>query len=272
MGDYVLQTNKTGQRALEIQQAALEGNSLKLLEKAGLKPGYRVWDIGCGNGEMTEILAKQVGPSGKVFALDARTQQLEAVRKRIFEAGLNNVDFIHSDLDALEILAPESADLVFSRLIFMHLKSPDRVFGQILKLLRPGGILTIQEPTWSRFKTVPKIPLLEEYMQKLKKSMDYYGVDYEFGDKVLEFGKKHALNQLYYEEEETVYSGPIFRELISIRLEELKGKFLESKAATQEDLDRWRAIPGEIEKAGDDFVCHNGSIHQVVFEKEEGVI
>ena len=52
----------------------------KVLEEAGIKPGFRVLDYGCGSGSYIPDTSEMVGPSGKVYALDINPVALEMVR------------------------------------------------------------------------------------------------------------------------------------------------------------------------------------------------
>ena len=67
---YVLQTGKKGCDRLEVQVKMIQPVTEEYLTKAGFKKGSVVYDLGCGNGIVTEYLAREVGDSGKVYAVD----------------------------------------------------------------------------------------------------------------------------------------------------------------------------------------------------------
>ncbi len=66
---YILATGASAVSTLEKQHQLLSSLSFDQLQKAGLKEGMHVWDIGCGIGTMTEYLAHSVGPSAHIFML-----------------------------------------------------------------------------------------------------------------------------------------------------------------------------------------------------------
>ena len=72
---------------------------IKLLD---ILPGMKVADFGAGAGFYALAIAKRVGPSGKVFALDIRKEMLEVIRSRAREQKLLNVEAIWADLEAAE--------------------------------------------------------------------------------------------------------------------------------------------------------------------------
>ncbi len=67
---YVLKTGIEAKEILDRQHNLFSQESYRHLERAGLAPGQKVWDIGCGSGAMTEYLAEAVGSIGHVYALD----------------------------------------------------------------------------------------------------------------------------------------------------------------------------------------------------------
>jgi len=268
---YVLKTSPEAQKALDIQQSILEHQSLDTLNRAGLKAGDSVWDIGCGSGAMTTVLAKIVGSSGKVFALDSSLEQIEATKKRVAESGLKNVEYVHAKLEGLledcELAKPNSTDFIYARYVFMHLKDPKAILEEITKILKPGWRLIVQEPVWSPNEEFSQLLLLAEYMSVVKKCMDFYQIDYKIGEKMPAFAKALSLKEVYYAPEKSIYSSEKLESLMAIRIEELKDKMLESNVATPKDIDRWRLIPMKIKEAGAGFSCCMDSMHIAIFEK-----
>lgn len=115
-----------------------------LVQRAGLKPGMRVLDAGCGAGRVTVEAAERVGETGEVVALDIQPAMLEKARSRSKQAGLDNVRFMLSALG--EKMLPENR---FDRALLVTVlgEIPDRKAGleEIAASLKPGGILSITE-------------------------------------------------------------------------------------------------------------------------------
>ncbi|MGE0258744.1 MAG: class I SAM-dependent methyltransferase [Alphaproteobacteria bacterium] len=140
------------------RQEAQDARNVEMLEQllaaAAVRPGERVLDIGCGTGVTTVPYARAVGPSGHVTGADISRPMLDAARRRVDGAGLNNVDLILADAQVHEF-APESYDLLTSRLGVMFFADPAAAFRNLIRALRPGGRLcmavwaTIDEnPHW----------------------------------------------------------------------------------------------------------------------------
>src|SRR6516165_9418227 len=64
---------------------------------AGLSPGERVADVGCGNGALPTDAARRVGPDGVALGIDISTAMLGLARRRATQAGVGNVEFVEAD-------------------------------------------------------------------------------------------------------------------------------------------------------------------------------
>ena len=73
----------------EREQAAREVP--QLAELLALKPGMTVADVGAGGGAMSVVMAKWLGPEGRVYATDVRAEQLAEIRAAVAQDALSNV-------------------------------------------------------------------------------------------------------------------------------------------------------------------------------------
>lgn len=108
------------------------------------KPGMTVADIGAGSGFMTELFAKMVGPSGRVYAVDINPKMLEHTAQRVSQAGLRNVQAV-VDNDKSTELPAGSVDITFLCDTYHHFEYPKAMLASIYRALRPGGQVVLVE-------------------------------------------------------------------------------------------------------------------------------
>jgi ubiquinone/menaquinone biosynthesis C-methylase UbiE len=140
---------------LQLLQAHYDPSSRALLESVGIGIGDRVADVGCGHGGMTAWLARCVGASGAVYALDASEEQLELARRTLdcFDhVRLMCASVEDATLDAHEL------DWVYSRFLLLHVADPLAAVRAMRRMLRPGGQLILEMPDVSALRFVPADP------------------------------------------------------------------------------------------------------------------
>ena len=108
------------------------------LDKAQVRPGEAVLDVGCGCGETSALLAQAVGPQGKVVAVDVSSPILAEARAQL--AAFDNVETILADA-ATYPLPAGAFDLMFSRFGVMFFGDPTAAFAHIRRALKPDGRL-----------------------------------------------------------------------------------------------------------------------------------
>ncbi len=115
-----------------------------MLDDAGIGPGMRVLEIGCGPGAVALMLSRRVGNQGHVFAVDHNPQMLEVARERAREAGVSNLTFIEGGFD---VVLPEhgTLDAVVGRRVLMYQPDPAKAVAQVAHAIRTGGIIAFHE-------------------------------------------------------------------------------------------------------------------------------
>ncbi|TET42999.1 MAG: class I SAM-dependent methyltransferase [Dehalococcoidia bacterium] len=114
-----------------------------ILKEVGIKPGFQVLDYGCGPGGYIVPLAKLVGESGKVYALDIHPLAVQKVQDIASKKQLINVETILSDCKTG--LPDKSLDVVLLYDAFHHLSDPNRVLKELHRVLKPDGILSLSD-------------------------------------------------------------------------------------------------------------------------------
>jgi demethylmenaquinone methyltransferase/2-methoxy-6-polyprenyl-1,4-benzoquinol methylase/phosphoethanolamine N-methyltransferase len=125
------------------------------IELAGLRPGERVLEVGCGTGEVAQRARAGVGPDGQVSGIDPSADMIDVAHKKAARAGLD----IEYRVGAIEALPyPDASfDVVLSSLMMHHLPDDLKSAGlvEVRRVLKPDGRLLIVDFTrprrrWSR--------------------------------------------------------------------------------------------------------------------------
>ncbi len=245
---YALATGKAGSQRLDLQNKMMSEDAYRQLEKAGLSEGQTVWDIGCGNGAMTVYLAQKVGKKGHVYAIDISEAQIKVAKEKIATEGLTNVTFIHGDIRTKKDLPLGRADLVYMRLVLMHVKDPASVIVVIRNLLKDGGVAVSQESIMKTIYSSSENPVFKEYVQTLVALGDKLGVDYNVGEKLgILFEKAGYVNvQTDYSQQKKSIAQ--MKELVSKGIE-WKNRAIEAGVTTPE---RMQVIERTIKEWPDD--------------------
>jgi len=110
----------------------------RLLGRAALAGGERALEVGCGFGDLTIELARQVGPSGFVVGIDLSVAMLEQTEGSARTAGLRNIRFDSCDAQTHAFQEP-AFDLMVSQFGVMFFADPVTAFANMRVALRPGG-------------------------------------------------------------------------------------------------------------------------------------
>jgi demethylmenaquinone methyltransferase/2-methoxy-6-polyprenyl-1,4-benzoquinol methylase len=121
----------------------------KILAGAGICPGMRVLEVGCGTGIFTIPAGRMLGPRGSLVAMDMLPDSVAAVANKVQDANLGQVVRVVKG-DALNTqLEGGSLDEV---ILFGVIPAPslpmERLMQEMHRILKPGGTMAVWPPSW----------------------------------------------------------------------------------------------------------------------------
>jgi ubiquinone/menaquinone biosynthesis C-methylase UbiE len=178
--DYALGYTNSEHERLIRQAARIAPYTERLFREAGIGPGQRVLDLGSGVGDVSMLLARIVGPSGEVVGIERDAYSIARANARVAEAGLRNISFTEADVN--QIVSDQLFDAAVGRFILMFLPDPASVLRSLTRLVRPGGVLAFQEPTWIPLLAFgARLPLWSKLLHAIHETFLRSGVNPEMG-------------------------------------------------------------------------------------------
>ncbi len=120
----------------------VQGESKELAELMLLESGSVVADLGAGDGEWSQALARRVGPSGRVIATEVDEKKLDRLHRLARRDALSNLVVVSGDQSKTG-LTPACCDAILVRLVYHHFEEPESMQRDFLASLKPGGRIVI---------------------------------------------------------------------------------------------------------------------------------
>jgi SAM-dependent methyltransferase len=225
----------------------------RYLADAGISQGMRVLEIGCGDGEVTQILAELVGPTGAVVAIDLNERVIAGAQGRMSKNDIAHVRFLVADLAEdmtnLHRLLPESFDVLAGRRVLMYLRDPARILRRLSALIKTGGLVVFEEADLTMMPA-RKTPLVahDSAVELLRKTLLREGVNTAMG---LDLPNTLMRAQLHFESirAEAVIEGQGTQYPLSTLLELMGPRLIAGGGITKQEID---ALAKRVEEEGCD--------------------
>ena len=169
--NYVLGYTSNEMKRLQIQASLFESFAREALIKAGLKPGMRCIDIGCGIGNVSKLMKEMVGKSGSVIGTDIEKKYVDYCNNnwKSLNISFSQDDILNSNISG-------KFDIVYSRLMFVHLKNKLKAIKLMKEIVKKNGMIIIQEldhapGSWLSHPDKPSVEVLRKiYVKLIKKT------------------------------------------------------------------------------------------------------
>ncbi|HSQ60680.1 MAG TPA: methyltransferase domain-containing protein [Acidobacteriota bacterium] len=176
-GVYLHGTSAAEQERLGIMNRILNEGSLREMAFRG---GERILDLGSGLGDLTRAMRAAADPGGSALGIERSEEQLRTARRLAAEAGeASDVEFRAGDATAPPLRSEEwgAFDVAHTRFLLEHVPDPAAVVRPMVRAVRPGGRVILQDEDHSIFRLSPSLPSLEAVWEAYYRTYERVGND-----------------------------------------------------------------------------------------------
>jgi len=182
MNTEALGNSPIGQLFIKIVAAIMESRlryrffgPTKILQGAGIRPGMRVLEVGCGTGFFTLPAGRMLGEQGYLIAMDILAMSAEAVAKKVQTANLTNVRVIQGDALSTRLENASVDEVIIFGVIPAPMLPMKKLLAELHRIIRSGGVMAVWPPSWVH-QAILKSGLFK-YYSKQNGVMNYQLVD-----------------------------------------------------------------------------------------------
>ena len=167
---YAIRGGKEGKERLDVLARVLLPTTTQLLDRVGLIRGMKCLDIGCGGGHVAILMARIVGPEGRVIGTDTDAKILALAREDAKAAKVTNVKF--QQLDACACLWHNEFNVAYARFLLSHLNEPGKCLAAMVEACLPGGTIVIEDTDFAGSFCYPTCAAYDRYKESVSRAGD----------------------------------------------------------------------------------------------------
>jgi len=197
---YIHGTDPEEQKRLSRLNDLINRRSLAAL---ALEGGERVLDVGSGLGQLTRGMALAAGPQGRVIGIERSAEQLVRAQELAHAAGEGTlVDFRLGDAMQIPLRDEEwgTFDVCHTRFLLEHLPDPLAVVKQMVRAVRPGGRIVLEDDDHAVFRMWPEVGDTNRVWRAYLSTYERLRLDANIGRRLVEFLHRAGANPVRNDE------------------------------------------------------------------------
>ena len=167
---------------LSAQARLIDPITRRFFHDAGIVPGMRVLDVGCGAGDVAFLVADMVGGSGEVTGVDRASNALAAAQARADALSRRNVIFAQGDPAQMAFERP--FDAVVGRYVLQFQPDPAAMLRKLAAHVRPGGPIVFHELDWDGASSFPPSSTYDHCCRWIVETLRLLGAETRMGMKL----------------------------------------------------------------------------------------
>lgn len=165
---------------LKLIEDAVDQKTKEIIQNSGIAPGWKCLELGPGAGSILKWMSHLVGDNGRVVGVDKNTRFIETINTK-------QVNKIEGNILNLE-LGSNDFDLIHARYVLIHIAESKKVIEKLIELLKPGGVIILEEPDFTAAQVVDDSLPSGQAHQRVNKAINQMftdlGLDPSFGLKL----------------------------------------------------------------------------------------
>jgi SAM-dependent methyltransferase len=185
MSSYIHGSTPEEQRRLSLLNELINERCVHLLDLEG---GEKIIDMGSGLGQFTLAMARKIGAQGKCLGIERDSHQLETADKNLAkQSEIKWVEFRQGDAENMPLSSDEwnSFDVGHTRFVLEHLSRPEIALRQLVKAIRPGGRVVVEDDDHFSMLLYPEPPGFSTLWTAYMRSYDRLGNDPYIGRRLV---------------------------------------------------------------------------------------
>jgi len=224
-----------GKTRLNLLSGVLNPYTRQLLRTRGLSSGQSFLDMGCGGGNVAIMVADIVGNTGHVVGVDFDERIMQLAAKDAAAQDIHNISFKTSS--AYDIAWHNEFDFAYARFLLSHLKAPAKVLDKMIKSVKPGGKVILEDVQFSGHFCYPTCDAFDQYINYYATVAHNNGQDPEIGITLFSMLREAGLQDVGFDIIQPTFNSDPGKWMAWITLDRTKQAVAEQGIATIESLE-----------------------------------
>lgn len=191
---YIIRGGVSGYERLQVLSRVLHPTTSAFFDRIGVAGEMHCLDAGCGSGDVSLELSRRVGASGRVLGIDLDEVKLELARSTAQACGARSLEFRNADV--LTLPGQAEFDLIYVRFVLTHLTDPGAALTRLVELLRPNGVLALEDIDMSGSFSHPPSAAYQRYAELYIQAVQAKGADANIGPRLPELLRGAGLSRV----------------------------------------------------------------------------
>lgn len=154
---------------LKLLEDAFDAQTQQIIQSSGIASGWKCLELGPGAGSILAWLGDLVGKSGQVVGVDKNIEFLQPI-------AVSQIQIVAGNILDVE-LESSSFDLIHARYVLIHIVEAIKVVEKLVDLLKPGGLLILEEPDFTASQVIDNSSPNAQAHQRVNEAINQMFID-----------------------------------------------------------------------------------------------